>query len=332
MPRRPILLALLVAVVATAGLRLARPVGRAGDRAAAPRSGSRRRPIAGTTLDGAPFDLASLRGQAGRHQLLGPALRPLPRRVPAARGEAGRARRGRADRRRRADRRPGRAGARLRRASTAATWPTVVDPDKAIKTAYRVAARPQTYFVDRTGVIRSIQVGELTDADFERQYARIALVTRGDPAVVVDGLVKRYGDADRPRRRLADGRRPGELVALLGPNGAGKTTTVEIVEGYRRRRRRTASRVLGADPATRRAGAAGAGRADAPGRRHRPARPAARDAPPVRPLPRRPARRRRAARPRRAARGRRGRATGGCPAASGSGSGSRWRSSAGPRS
>ena len=49
-----------------------------------------------------------------------------------------------------------------------------MDPDKAIKTAYRVAARPQTYFVDRTGVLRSIQVGELTDADFERQYAQIA--------------------------------------------------------------------------------------------------------------------------------------------------------------
>ena len=55
-----------------------------------------------------------------------------------------------------------------------ATWPTVVDPDKALKAAYRVAGRPQTYFVDRDGVIRSIQIGELTDADFERQYARIA--------------------------------------------------------------------------------------------------------------------------------------------------------------
>ena len=55
-----------------------------------------------------------------------------------------------------------------------ATWPTVDDPSKTIKAAYRVAARPQTYFVDRTGVLRSIQVGELTDADFERQYARIA--------------------------------------------------------------------------------------------------------------------------------------------------------------
>ena len=47
-------------------------------------------------------------------------------------------------------------------------------PDKSIKAAYRVAGRPQTYFVDGTGVIRSIQIGELTDADFERQYARIA--------------------------------------------------------------------------------------------------------------------------------------------------------------
>ena len=54
------------------------------------------------------------------------------------------------------------------------TWPTVVDPDRAIKGAYRVVARPQTYFVDRTGIIRAIQVGELTDADFERNFAKIA--------------------------------------------------------------------------------------------------------------------------------------------------------------
>ena len=53
-------------------------------------------------------------------------------------------------------------------------WPTVVDPDKAAKTAYRVIGRPQTYFVDPGGVIRSIQVGELTDADFDRQYGKIA--------------------------------------------------------------------------------------------------------------------------------------------------------------
>jgi ABC-2 type transport system ATP-binding protein len=54
-----------------------------------------------------------------------------------------------------------------------------------------------------------------------------------DPAIAIEGLVKRYGD-----RTVLDGVSlsiaAGELVALLGPNGAGKTTTVEIVEGYRR--------------------------------------------------------------------------------------------------
>jgi ABC-2 type transport system ATP-binding protein len=72
-------------------------------------------------------------------------------------------------------------------------------------------------------------------------------MTTGDPVVVADGLVKRYG----PRTvldsvSLAVGR--GELVAVLGPNGAGKTTTVEIIEGYRGADGGRA-RVLGVDPA-----------------------------------------------------------------------------------
>jgi cytochrome c biogenesis protein CcmG/thiol:disulfide interchange protein DsbE len=57
--------------------------------------------------------------------------------------------------------------------SYGATWPTVDDPAGAIRTAYRVAARPQTYFIDREGILRAIQVGQLTDAEFERQYALI---------------------------------------------------------------------------------------------------------------------------------------------------------------
>ncbi|MFL5710460.1 MAG: ABC transporter ATP-binding protein [Chloroflexota bacterium] len=72
-------------------------------------------------------------------------------------------------------------------------------------------------------------------------------MSEGDPAVVVEGLVKRYGD-----RAVVDSLsldvRAGELVALLGPNGAGKTTTVEIVEGYRQRDGGRVS-VLGTDPA-----------------------------------------------------------------------------------
>ena len=71
-------------------------------------------------------------------------------------------------------------------------------------------------------------------------------MSAGDPLVVVDGLVKRYGE-----RTVVDGVslhvQAGQLVALLGPNGAGKTTTVEIVEGYRRADGGRVS-VLGVDP------------------------------------------------------------------------------------
>ncbi len=55
-----------------------------------------------------------------------------------------------------------------------ATWPTVEDPAASIRAAYRVVARPQTYFIDGEGIVRAIQVGETTAADFERLYARIA--------------------------------------------------------------------------------------------------------------------------------------------------------------
>ncbi len=69
-----------------------------------------------------------------------------------------------------------------------------------------------------------------------------------EPAVLLDGVVKRYGS-----RTVLDGVslevRRGEVVAVLGPNGAGKTTAVEIVEGYRDRDGGQV-RVLGADPAS----------------------------------------------------------------------------------
>jgi hypothetical protein len=55
-----------------------------------------------------------------------------------------------------------------------ATWPTVVDPAGSIKAAYRAVVRPQSYFIDAAGILRQIQVGEVTDADFERLYAAIA--------------------------------------------------------------------------------------------------------------------------------------------------------------
>jgi cytochrome c biogenesis protein CcmG, thiol:disulfide interchange protein DsbE len=163
MPRRPILLALLVGVVTTAGVLL---LVRGGFGATAPA-------VAGTTLDGTTFDLTSLRGKPVVVNFWGPSCVPCRDEFPLLEAKLAE---------------HGGDGltvvgvltddpaepARDFVAQYGGDWATVVDPDKAIKTAYRVVARPQTYFVDRTGVIRSIQIGELTEADFERQYARIS--------------------------------------------------------------------------------------------------------------------------------------------------------------
>jgi ABC-2 type transport system ATP-binding protein len=67
-----------------------------------------------------------------------------------------------------------------------------------------------------------------------------------DAAVVVRGLVKRYGG-----RAVVDGldleARSGAVTAVLGPNGAGKTTTIECCEGLRSPDGGSV-RVLGHDP------------------------------------------------------------------------------------
>lgn len=130
-------------------------------------------PIVGTTLDGAPFDLAAYRGRPVLINFWGPSCVPCRDEFPLLLAKLAE---------HAADQfaiigvltddppEP----ARQFVAEFGATWPTVQDPDRALKTAYRVAGRPQTYFVDGAGIIRSIQIGELRDADFERQYARIA--------------------------------------------------------------------------------------------------------------------------------------------------------------
>jgi cytochrome c biogenesis protein CcmG/thiol:disulfide interchange protein DsbE len=170
MSRRPILLALAVAVLTTGAiLWLARPGGGGthagvGDHAPA---------IAGTTLDGAPFDLASLAGHPVLINFWGPSCVPCRDEFPLLAAKLTQhAADGLAVVGVLTDDPP--EPARDFVAQYRASWPTVVDPDKSIKAAYRVAARPQSYFVDGSGVLRSIQIGELTDADFERQYGRIA--------------------------------------------------------------------------------------------------------------------------------------------------------------
>jgi ABC-2 type transport system ATP-binding protein len=60
------------------------------------------------------------------------------------------------------------------------------------------------------------------------------------PAIVLEGLVKRFPATGRGRGAAAEvvavagvdlTVRAGECLAVLGPNGAGKTTTVEMIEG-----------------------------------------------------------------------------------------------------
>jgi len=52
--------------------------------------------------------------------------------------------------------------------------------------------------------------------------------TRGGPAVVIDRLSVRFGEAvavDTVSLTVGD----GEVFGLLGPNGAGKTTTIRVL-------------------------------------------------------------------------------------------------------
>ena len=170
MPRRPILLGLLLVAVTTlavfAVIRQPAGEGRAGVGDPAPA-------IVGSTLDGEAFDLAAFRGRPVVVNFWGPSCVPCRDEFPllaaklAEHGPEGLAIVGVLT-----DDPPEPARAFVE--AYGASWPTVVDPDKVVKTAYRVAARPQTYFIDGSGVLRKIQVGELTDADFERQYDLIA--------------------------------------------------------------------------------------------------------------------------------------------------------------
>ena len=54
--------------------------------------------------------------------------------------------------------------ARAFAAGQGATWPTVADPERTIGAAWKVLGPPQTFFVDREGIIRDVQVGQVRDA------------------------------------------------------------------------------------------------------------------------------------------------------------------------
>lgn len=127
----------------------------------------------GVTLDGAQFDLAELRGRPVILNFWGPSCVPCRDEFPLFIAKL-------------EEHAPDGltivgvltfdppAPARDFVAEMGASWPTVDDPDGEIRRDYRVLARPQSYFIDAGGVLRAIQVGEVTEADFERHYATIA--------------------------------------------------------------------------------------------------------------------------------------------------------------
>jgi cytochrome c biogenesis protein CcmG, thiol:disulfide interchange protein DsbE len=129
--------------------------------------------IAGTTLDGATVRLSELRGRPVIVNFWGPSCVPCREEFPlfldklAEHADDGLVILGVLN-----DDPPEPARAFV--AEFGATWPTVIDPDGAFARAYRVVARPQTFFIDRDGVLRSIQTGWVQEAAFERQYATIA--------------------------------------------------------------------------------------------------------------------------------------------------------------
>ena len=170
-PTRPIAVLLLVATATAAIVFLVARGGPSGTPDVA--TGKVVPNIAGTTLDGTTFDLATLRGKPVVINFWGPSCVPCRTEFPLLAAKAAQ---------------HGAAGlvivgvltddpiepARSFVTDHGGTWPTVIDPGGAIKARYHVIARPQSYFVDRAGVLQSIQIGEVRDADFERQYAAIA--------------------------------------------------------------------------------------------------------------------------------------------------------------
>ena len=53
------------------------------------------------------------------------------------------------------------------------TYPGLLDPDGRTAIDYGVFGIPETFFIDRSGVVRSRQVGALTEADLQRQVEAI---------------------------------------------------------------------------------------------------------------------------------------------------------------
>jgi cytochrome c biogenesis protein CcmG/thiol:disulfide interchange protein DsbE len=120
--------------------------------------------LVGTTLDGAQFDLASLRGSPVLLNFwaswCGPCRDEFPILAAAEKAHAAQGLKV--------------VGVLFKddvgpakefAVAQNADWPTVADPTRAIGPAWGILAPPQTYFIDRNGVVRDVQIGQVRSAE-----------------------------------------------------------------------------------------------------------------------------------------------------------------------
>jgi cytochrome c biogenesis protein CcmG/thiol:disulfide interchange protein DsbE len=160
----PILSSLAIVALAACGGGSASSPGGSVVTIGSPLIGQPAPPLVGETLDGEPFDLAAQRGKPVLVNFwaswCGPCREEFPLLEDAVARHAaeglvvvGALYKDDAE------------AARDFVAGQGATWPTVEDPDRSIGGSWKVLAPPQTFFVDRDGIIREVQVGQVRDAE-----------------------------------------------------------------------------------------------------------------------------------------------------------------------